>query len=215
LTLKLTSWSEFHNVVKLFDNNTDYVWRGERCYSENWKLRSSFDRRFPTTNERQAKLDEILTTFKHRLEDAPGTEVDFTDDQIWAIGQHYGLPTPGGRHAVGRFSRTVVLSPFQSAGIRVWRMARPRSARIFRSAGPAMEYIGPTSMRISESRDCCLANGRRRAPLHSSGGCNVVEKSSRKMLRDRSFKRPTERRYVEAWLALSSSSRRTPWRVRR
>lgn len=95
LKLNLTSWKEFHNVVKIFDNNTDYIWRGHRC--EKWELKSSFDRdrHFTTINERQDKLDEILTDFKgrlERLEDLPDTETNPTDDEIWAFGQHYDPP---------------------------------------------------------------------------------------------------------------------------
>ena len=95
LTLNLDSWDEFHNVVQIFNNKTDYIWRGQRCFSEKWKLNSSFDRKFPNINNRQDKLDQIFIKFKQRLEDLPDiTSSSFTDDEIWAIGQHYGFPTP-------------------------------------------------------------------------------------------------------------------------
>lgn len=29
MTLTLASWGEFHEVVKIFNNNTDYIWRGQ------------------------------------------------------------------------------------------------------------------------------------------------------------------------------------------
>jgi hypothetical protein len=98
LTLKLTSWDEFREVTNKFDEKTDYVWRGQRCYCKEWKLKSSFDRKFsefPNDNKRENKLQEILNKFKQRLKGLPNTKSnDFTDDEIWAIGQHYGLPTP-------------------------------------------------------------------------------------------------------------------------
>jgi len=30
LTLNLTSWDEFHSVVKKFNNYPDYIWRGQK-----------------------------------------------------------------------------------------------------------------------------------------------------------------------------------------
>ena len=98
LALRLTSWDEFQEVTNKFDDETDYIWRGQRCYCDEWKLKSSFDRKFPgfsDNHEREKKLKEILNKFKRRLKELPGTKSnDFTDDEIWAIGQHYGLPTP-------------------------------------------------------------------------------------------------------------------------
>jgi hypothetical protein len=92
MTLNLASWSEFHKVIKIFNNNTDYIWRGQR---NEWPLESSFDRNFPKINNRQAKLDEILKKFKHRLDELSNPNINgMTDDKIWAIGQHYGLLTP-------------------------------------------------------------------------------------------------------------------------
>ncbi|MHC4109656.1 MAG: FRG domain-containing protein [Planctomycetota bacterium] len=98
LTLNLTSWGEFNNVVQIFNDKTDYIWRGQRCYREDWKLKSTFDRKFkkfPSEEERKIKHDEILEKFKQRLVDLPDKRSNsFSDDEIWAIGQHYGLPTP-------------------------------------------------------------------------------------------------------------------------
>ena len=100
LTLNLTSCDEFHNVVQIFNDkakrvNTDYFWRGQRCYCEGWKLKSSFDRKYPNINNRKEKLKEIWNHFKKKLEELPDTKSDsLTEHEIWAIGQHYGLPTP-------------------------------------------------------------------------------------------------------------------------
>ena len=100
LTLKLTSWDEFHTITQIFfDNRTDYIWRGHQ--DEKWELKSFFDRESskhdfisPITN-RQDKLDEILKKFKLRLKELSYTNINsITEDEVWAIGQHYGLPTP-------------------------------------------------------------------------------------------------------------------------
>jgi len=98
LTLKLTSWDEFKDVTKKFNDETDYIFRGQRCYCEGWKLKSSFDRKFPefpNNDKREKKLQDIFNKFKQRLEVLPDTKSNsFGYEIIWAIGQHYGLPTP-------------------------------------------------------------------------------------------------------------------------
>jgi hypothetical protein len=100
LTLKLTSWEEFHTIAQIFfENRGDYIWRGHQ--HEKWELKSFFDRGasiddfIPHNPNRQDKLDEILKKFKHRLKELPHRNIDaITEDEIWAIGQHHGLPTP-------------------------------------------------------------------------------------------------------------------------
>lgn len=96
LTLNLNSWNEFDNVVQKFHGYPDYIWRGQRCYCEEWKLTSSFDRKFPNISNRAAKLEDILHKFKQELRDLQDIHRigSLSDDEIWAIGQHYGLPTP-------------------------------------------------------------------------------------------------------------------------
>lgn len=96
LTLNLTSWDEFCNVARKFKKYPDYIWRGQR--REDFELKSSFDRflkrKFHNINNRQRKLDQIFNNFKRRLEDLPNKKSGITEDEIWAIGQHYGLRTP-------------------------------------------------------------------------------------------------------------------------
>lgn len=94
MTLTLASWSEFHDVVKIFKNNKDYIWRGQIDKKE-WILNSKFDREF-SKEDRKTKLNRMLSTFKKRLKDLPNTHnLDFSKDfEILAIGQHHGLPTP-------------------------------------------------------------------------------------------------------------------------
>ena len=95
LTLRLTSWDDFHKVVKIFKRKPAYIWRGQRCYYKEWTLKSSFDRKFPNVSKRQRKVAEILKKFRQRLRDLPHSVTNsFSEDEIWAIGQHYGLPTP-------------------------------------------------------------------------------------------------------------------------
>lgn len=96
LTLNLNSWDEFCNVARKFKKYPDYIWRGQR--REDFELKSSFDRylkgKLPNINNRQRELYRIFNNFKRRLEDLPNKKSGITEDEIWAIGQHYGLPTP-------------------------------------------------------------------------------------------------------------------------
>lgn len=95
LTLNLDSWSEFHTITQIFINNTDYIWRGQE---DNKPLLSSFDRYFLNLNkgDKQKELNKVFDNFKQRLRDLPDTHnINFSENyEIWAIGQHYGLPTP-------------------------------------------------------------------------------------------------------------------------
>ncbi len=98
MTLKLTSWDDFYKAVEIFKRRTDYFWRGHRC--ENWKLESSFDHhpQFKDIKKRarENKLQKILDKFKQRLADLTDTKSNsLTEDEIWAIGQHYRLPGRG------------------------------------------------------------------------------------------------------------------------
>lgn len=102
--LNLSSWEDFHKVVKIFNGNMDYIWRGQRCYpeqiitknKEDWKLRSTFDRYYKNG---KIKSDEILDNFKEKLRDLPKDlpntgNIDFSKKyEVCAIGQHYGLLT--------------------------------------------------------------------------------------------------------------------------
>ena len=95
LTLQLSNWEEFHNVTQKFKGYTDYFWRGQRCYCDGWKLKSSFDRKFPNIKNRPKGLEKIFKNFKTKLADLSNSiSINLTKDEIWAIGQHYGLPTP-------------------------------------------------------------------------------------------------------------------------
>jgi len=105
LTLHLTSWVVFHKVVQKFKNNPDYIWRGQRCYPEEfnnekktkeWKLISSFYRKFSEEKNKKQKLNQIHCGITQSLKNLSNTyNINYSKkDEIWAIGQHHGLPTP-------------------------------------------------------------------------------------------------------------------------
>lgn len=89
-TLTLTSWDDFHDVVKIFNNNTDYIWRGQ---DYDRSLKSSFYRKDNDKYKKEVGLDKIFNKLKQRLAYIINTD-QLKDNEIWAIGQHYGLKTP-------------------------------------------------------------------------------------------------------------------------
>lgn len=98
LRLALASWHEFLDVCQIFANNrADYIWRGHQ--DEDWTLKSYFDRESPSflphITDRRDKLAHVLDGFKQWLSELPGMCINGrSEDELWAIGQHYGLPTP-------------------------------------------------------------------------------------------------------------------------
>ena len=96
-TLSLSSWDEFLRAVTKFNNYPAYIWRGQR---KEWTLKSSFDRGYFSDGlvslfaDREGILNALLKKFKEKLNDLPQDMRKNDDDKVWAIGQHYGLPTP-------------------------------------------------------------------------------------------------------------------------
>lgn len=90
----ISSWHEFHQKVCSLKCNRGYVWRGQK---EDWPLQSSFDREFGTLDqhERDRKLKGHLERFKEEMNKLyPGVVQKADDDEVWALGRHYGLKAP-------------------------------------------------------------------------------------------------------------------------
>ena len=97
--VRVLSWRYFFNYVhkEMLDYQT-YIWRGQRC--DNWPLESTLDRL-----RRKAKIRKTrASSFSHQhLEQfqyaargrrGPNPPRLETDNDWWALGQHYGLATP-------------------------------------------------------------------------------------------------------------------------
>ncbi|MFO1460715.1 MAG: FRG domain-containing protein [Verrucomicrobiota bacterium] len=95
--IELFSWDYFGDYIydRLLDFKT-YVFRGHR--RSDWKLESTLDRELRGTlpNLRQSRMQAHLETFKHAARGRRGQNpprLD-TENDWWALGQHYGLYTP-------------------------------------------------------------------------------------------------------------------------
>jgi len=91
----LNSWEEFIKIADIVTSG--YVWRGHQ--DEKWELKSLFDRELAelriTGNgkDRDSILKSVMCKFRKRLNESTGDVSKLTEAEIWAIGQHHGLPT--------------------------------------------------------------------------------------------------------------------------
>lgn len=97
LDIQLSSWQYFHDFIskKMLDYN-HYVWRGDRC--DDRPLLPTFDRNHKSKNRKTIEGLAIkhLQTFKLATRGRRGTSPSKieTENDWWALGQHYGLTTP-------------------------------------------------------------------------------------------------------------------------
>ena len=95
--VELSSWKYFNDFVyqKMLDFR-QYIWRGQRC--DDWSLESTLDRalskvaRTKQPGVRAQHLDNFKYAVRGRRA-AIATPIE-TENEWWALGQHYGLATP-------------------------------------------------------------------------------------------------------------------------
>lgn len=90
----LESWEDFHHVVRRLLHHPSYLFRGQR--SAEWLVESSLTRLVSTKSvwrKHEARyVQEFRMALRGRLPDSLLSTVD--DDELLAIGQHFGLATP-------------------------------------------------------------------------------------------------------------------------
>ncbi|WP_308620853.1 FRG domain-containing protein [uncultured Desulfovibrio sp.] len=94
---KLDSWKGFFDFIDGRKEDYQYIWRGQRKNS--WELVSSFDRLFDTSvpvEEVEKEANKHLKRFKYVARGMIEYEdiCDDSDNEMWALAQHYGLSTP-------------------------------------------------------------------------------------------------------------------------
>jgi hypothetical protein len=100
-TIFYDSWDKFkfHCVPELFKDKAFkrdlFLFRGQGA--EIWQLSPSFDRWFDNLNTSRTRMDianSLLGLFRHECESLNlGEDYRENDEMMWALGQHYGLPT--------------------------------------------------------------------------------------------------------------------------
>ena len=91
LKIRLDCWDEFHDEIAKLLELGDFIWRGQR---NNWKLKSKFDR--IVKSNRKSKLKEHKKSFERAIRGRRGNNPPQLnkEEEIWSLGQHYGLATP-------------------------------------------------------------------------------------------------------------------------
>jgi hypothetical protein len=97
--VKIISWRYFFNFIyKEMLDYDKFIWRGQRC--DNWLLESTLDRLRKKTKitktKRKTFNDHLLNMFKYSVRGRRGINPPHleTENDWWALGQHYGLATP-------------------------------------------------------------------------------------------------------------------------
>src|SRR4051794_16880240 len=93
--ITLESFEEFAPLItREFNTTRRYVWRGHRC--DDWPLESTFARRIKHKKTDAATLAKLqITRFRKATRGRRGENPPpLSDDELWALGQHFGLATP-------------------------------------------------------------------------------------------------------------------------
>ncbi len=91
----LFSWPEFQIKVADLQARKAYIWRGQQKDLA-WPLKSKFDRhlRSKDRGRRADMLKSKIEEFRKAMNQSYPQIPLGTDDNAWALGQHYGLKTP-------------------------------------------------------------------------------------------------------------------------
>lgn len=93
--LQISSYEELNPIIEYFAKDRDFVFRGHQ--NSEWKITSTLERYLNSINP-ILKNDSIfkfqLDNFKRNLRGKYILENNLDDNEIWALGRHYGLHTP-------------------------------------------------------------------------------------------------------------------------
>lgn len=92
---RISLWQDFLELVSnQLANQKNLIFRGHQ--DPRWALIPTLKRTHKFLNEEQT--NKIIETFKSALQNIEHNDLkqlnDFTENQLWALGRHYGLPTP-------------------------------------------------------------------------------------------------------------------------
>jgi hypothetical protein len=93
-----SNWEDFLSNVFYFADDMGFVFRGQGC--SDWKLQTTLDRTLARIEivgiELQSTYDFLLKEFVKSIRGRSSISKDVysNTDEIWALGQHYGLATP-------------------------------------------------------------------------------------------------------------------------
>ena len=91
----LSSFRDFQALISnKFNDTRRYIWRGQQC--SNWKLETSLARRIRHKKSPAERIQkDQLDRFRQAARGRRGTNpTKLIDNELWALGQHFGLATP-------------------------------------------------------------------------------------------------------------------------
>ncbi|HLG59816.1 MAG TPA: FRG domain-containing protein [Vicinamibacterales bacterium] len=104
-THQVASWAEFHTFIEgtVFATDAEeqqqtYIWRGQPC--GDWSLMSSLDRLFVRLGVSSAASEKTAARHLEEFQYASRgrrrglSPRDLSENEWWALGQHFGLATP-------------------------------------------------------------------------------------------------------------------------
>lgn len=94
-TVQLENWPEFAEFLSRFVPYGNYIWRGHS--RDTWQLKPSLDRLLRDTGKAgdDQAVREHLDRFELAVRGRRGANpTRLTKEELWALGQHYGLPSP-------------------------------------------------------------------------------------------------------------------------
>lgn len=90
--ININSYEEFITLLKTNHQFKKCIFRGQQ--NINWDLKATFYRDIETQENFQILMNRHLEKFKIFVRGRIDNLQSMTDDEIWCIGQHYGLSTP-------------------------------------------------------------------------------------------------------------------------
>jgi hypothetical protein len=93
----VTKWDAFGLGVEFFAKDLGFIFRGQRV--SDWKLETTLDRLHSKLDKRidvNSTYDYLLEKFAKSIRGRTEISKDIVEnkDELWALGQHYGLATP-------------------------------------------------------------------------------------------------------------------------
>jgi hypothetical protein len=94
-TAEMNNWAEVADLASKFASHGNYIWRGHSRAT--WLLEPSLDRLLRQTGKagNDRAVAEHLNRFEFAVRGRRGASpTRLTKEELWALGQHYGLATP-------------------------------------------------------------------------------------------------------------------------
>lgn len=149
--IEVDNWSELSSTIdKYFTHFNNYIFRG--LADAKWKLESTLTRtlreHYKKSSDKKTATAEHLRLFKENIRGRTTLSLtESTDDEIWALGQHFGLHTP-----LLDWSRSPYVAVFfdcASGNRALWAMLESDIQRISSDYGETKKLVSSIHLRTT------------------------------------------------------------------